>query len=593
MLRALSATLLLAPILAPGPTAGDDGVLATTAFVEAVDVDVVSLEVHVTDRQGDPVEGLTAKDFVVQEDGRKVQLTHFAAIERRGRQESSDPLLTGDAPPLFVVFFLDEYTIDSGQRRRALEELRGYIHRARDSPVAYAVASYDGTLEIDQPFTLDRDLILAALRDAAEPGPLGLIRQRQREAVTRESLRMLSNIQQLVNSPIRDTEVPRYLAEITRQIDQHASDVRALNQASLYALSHLTNSLAALPGRKSVIYVSDGLPARPGQALYEAISSTFRAAQQDDVDQGNVEAVDADIRARSGALSALESGRGRRSTTARQGPSEELQTLTALANTSGVSFYAYKAQGNVGGVEPEFGGAGFELLTPQFKSVREENLSETLRVLAGETGGRAFVGGDLQELIRQAEADAASYYSLGYAPRHGGDGGFHAIKVKVKGRRRGLQVRHRRGYVDKPLTVRAADRTSTSLLLGIDDNPLGLTLDVGAGREDSATKSWIVPVRLGVPLEAVTLTRDGSIYWLEARVYIASRSATGELAPVQEGTLRIEVEAEGFDEARSQTHTSELQLSLSPGAQRVALGFLDPVQAVTSFVSRDIEVGTD
>jgi len=581
----LSLILALAGVVPAVSVAADQA----PTFLDAVQVNVVNVEVYVTDKEGRAVTGLAAKDFVLEEDGRKVKVTNFAYVDSLPAMRDLESPPTGEVAPQYVVLYLDDYTIDGGQRRRALEQLRGFVHRERESAVAFAVASYDGVLRMNQPFTYDRDLVLAALRDSAELSPLGVIRQRQRSAVAREALQMLSNIRQLTASEVRDTEVPRYLAELTRQIDGYAERVKELNEASLYALSHLANSLAALPGRKAVIYVSEGLPARPGQELYQAVSETLRGVQQGTVDQSNFEAVDADIRARSGALSAIESSQGRRPKNLGQGPTEELQLLTALANASGVSFYAFKAQGNVGGIEAEFGGAGVELFSPQFKSVREDNLAETLRVLADETGGDAVIGGDLQALLEQARADAGGYYSLGYDPPHSGDAQFHTLKVKL--RRRGLKARYRRGYLDKPLAVKAADRTSTALLLGIDDNPLGLTLEVGQARANSEGKGWILPVRLSVPLASVTLTRQGSLYVLEAQVYIAARSAAGDMAPVQEGLLRIEVAAEDFADVRSRTHVTDFELSLRAGRQRLAVGFLDPVAVASSFVSREVAVG--
>ncbi|MCZ6725737.1 MAG: hypothetical protein O7A98_00095, partial [Acidobacteria bacterium] len=325
------------------------------------------------------------------------------------------------------------------------------------------------------------------------------------------------------------------------------------------------------------------------EELYEAVMETIRATQPNFVDQSDDEAVDADIRARSGALSALDSpGRPRRSK-AGAAPNGDLMMLTALANASGVSFYAYKAQGNIGGVPPEFAGDAAALYTPAFKSVQQSNLAETLRVLADQTGGQAIVGGDLEVLMMQARADFSGYYSLGFRPDHAGDGQFHAVKVKIRGR--GLKGRYRTGYVDKPLAVKVADRTSTALLLGVDDNPLGLRLAVGVARPGEREGEWLVPVTVDVPLSEVTLLREGDTYVLDAHFYIAARSAAGDLAPVQEGILRIEVPASEIERARGEVHSTRFELALREGEQRLAIGFVDPVAAISSFVSRDLVVG--
>ena len=53
---------------------------APSAFFETLEVRVVNVEVYVTDRRGEPVEGLTAEDFTLKEDGRKVGLSHFSWV---------------------------------------------------------------------------------------------------------------------------------------------------------------------------------------------------------------------------------------------------------------------------------------------------------------------------------------------------------------------------------------------------------------------------------------------------------------------------------------------------------------------------------
>ena len=93
------------------------------------------------------------------------------------------------------------------------------------------------------------------------------------------------------------------------------------------------------------------------------------------------------------------------------------------------------------------------------------------------TGGRSALGTDIGEVVEQARTDLGSYYFLGFEPRREPDGAFHKLKVKLKGR--GLEVRHRTGYVDKPGLAKVADRTTSALLLAHDDNPLGIQLVFG------------------------------------------------------------------------------------------------------------------
>lgn len=49
---------------------------------DRVDVTVVNVDVVVTDRQGNPIPGLKATDFVLLENGEEVEISHFTAYSR-------------------------------------------------------------------------------------------------------------------------------------------------------------------------------------------------------------------------------------------------------------------------------------------------------------------------------------------------------------------------------------------------------------------------------------------------------------------------------------------------------------------------------
>ena len=72
-LEALTAIAALAamPI---GAVAQDD------LYIETMEVNVISLDVFVTDKKGNPVTGLTVDDFIVYENGRPQDITNFSEI---------------------------------------------------------------------------------------------------------------------------------------------------------------------------------------------------------------------------------------------------------------------------------------------------------------------------------------------------------------------------------------------------------------------------------------------------------------------------------------------------------------------------------
>src|SRR5690606_35729751 len=75
MMRLVAASALVASVLV-WPAAAQQSTMFDT-----VDVTVVNVDVVVTDRQGNPVRGLTREDFIVLDQGKPVELTNFSAIE--------------------------------------------------------------------------------------------------------------------------------------------------------------------------------------------------------------------------------------------------------------------------------------------------------------------------------------------------------------------------------------------------------------------------------------------------------------------------------------------------------------------------------
>ena len=72
-----SASLWMALALLAGPALAQD---SEQTFFESIDVNVVNVEVYVTDRDGKRIHGLTRDDFQVFEDGKPVEISNFYAV---------------------------------------------------------------------------------------------------------------------------------------------------------------------------------------------------------------------------------------------------------------------------------------------------------------------------------------------------------------------------------------------------------------------------------------------------------------------------------------------------------------------------------
>ena len=123
--------------LALGALAQDKPAEQKRLFFETVQVNLISVEVFVTDRAGNPVTGLQREDFEVFEDGRPVKVTDFFAADPstpapipvavagpRAEPASEEPKLPPVEQRLSVVLLVDDSGVTEAERNLALRNAR-------------------------------------------------------------------------------------------------------------------------------------------------------------------------------------------------------------------------------------------------------------------------------------------------------------------------------------------------------------------------------------------------------------------------------------------------------------------------------------
>ncbi len=112
-------------------------------FFDVVDVEIVNVDVWVTDKQGNPVDGLGKDDFVVLRDGEPVEVTNFYAVSdgrpvaAAAAPDAGRPDRGAAAPPsepevapehrLWLIVYVDNYNIDPIERNRIFPDLRQFL----------------------------------------------------------------------------------------------------------------------------------------------------------------------------------------------------------------------------------------------------------------------------------------------------------------------------------------------------------------------------------------------------------------------------------------------------------------------------------
>lgn len=136
----------------------------TPRFEERIAVEVVTVDVVVTDRKGRPVSGLTKEDFAVFEDGLPMTLTHFHGPDKVPGEsadpsaqapsvETTEPSPPEDAQPLHFVLYFDDYTLEPSHRARILSDLRTFVTRGLPEDTRVMVVQHRPGVQIAAPFT--------------------------------------------------------------------------------------------------------------------------------------------------------------------------------------------------------------------------------------------------------------------------------------------------------------------------------------------------------------------------------------------------------------------------------------------------------
>src|SRR5215469_3697048 len=139
-------------VIALAPFSVAQGANQAPANAEAVikaQTRLVLVDTVVTDKKGNYIRDLTAKDFRVWEDNKEQTITSFS-FEENSTQRAN-------AQRLYLVLFFDNSTMGIGDQAQARQAAAKFIDANAGPNHAMAIVNFGGTLQIAQNFTADAD----------------------------------------------------------------------------------------------------------------------------------------------------------------------------------------------------------------------------------------------------------------------------------------------------------------------------------------------------------------------------------------------------------------------------------------------------
>jgi VWFA-related protein len=353
------------------------------------------------------VTDLKPDDFEIVEDGRPQKITNFSYIRTAGppRPAAMAPAAPRGTilppPPLpaamrreavrrTIVLVVDDLGLSFESMGGVRHDLKRFAEQQIEPGDLVAIVRTSGGMGALDQFTTDRRILLHAV-DRLRWYPSGRGGLPAIEPVT-------SHPGRARDARVREAQWRRV----------------AYSLGTLGAVSYLVRGMRDMPGRKSLILISDGLRLRSGGERDERLVEALRHL----TDQANRSAV-----------------------------------VLYSIDARGIQTLAPTAAGRPSLEELAQGGVDSHRLTRMLMD------QEGLEYLAHETGGfLAHASNRIDADVGEILEDLQGYYLIGYKPdpsrfrpRYGDRPDFHTIRIQVK--QRGLHVRSRAGYygyADRP-----------------------------------------------------------------------------------------------------------------------------------------------
>jgi VWFA-related protein len=417
--------------------------------------------VNVKDKSGKPVEGLTAKDFMVTEDGAE-QTIRFFEYQKVPETVEAAPAIAPASQPLkrlpeaqittekpgdlryqdrrLLVLYFDMTAMPPPDQMRAITAAEKFIRTQMMPADRMSLMRFEGgAVRVMSDFTGDRDRLMSILQT------------------------MIVGEAQGFEETASDDSAP----DTGAAFGQDDSEFNIFNtNRQLSALQTAAKMLGQLSEKKSVLYFASGL-----------------------------------------RLNGLDN-------------QAQLHATTNAAIRAGVSFWPIDARGLVAqapigdATQGSPGGKGMYTGTSALAlTSRFQQSQDTLFALAADTGGKALLdNNDLSMGIVQAQKSVSSYYILGYyATNTALDGKFRRIKIALNGGA-SATLDYRQGYFagktfGKFTSAEKERQLEDALMLGDPITELTIAMEIDYFQLNRA--EYFVPVVVKIPGRELALARKG------------------------------------------------------------------------------------
>lgn len=468
---------------------------------EEARVVVVEVPVNVVEKNGRPVEGLTAEDFEVFDDGKLQAITGFEVLDQRKPIPTAapgEPPINPAASRHFLLLFDLSFSSPRGVVAARKSARDFVVNRMKELDTAgVSTYSVETGFRLLIPFTGDRSQLASAIDTLGlptlaqrSPDPLGLLVSTPNPntdivlstgAGTADALDLalgdaIENMQTMYQKSLR----AMYRERVGRMLD---------------SFSKLALALDAVPGRKHILYLSEGFDSRE---ISGGTSPSAGAKEAEWAIRGQTWKLDNDSRFGNSDLKGM------------------MSRALALFNRSDCTIHSI----DIGGLRASVNMTVNDLPV---------NGQDSLFAMADQTGGEFLKNAnELSSSFEKLLDRTGLIYLLAFQPvRVPENGKFHALKVRVKNR--SYRVSHRTGYYE-PKTHQQLTPTERKLIM---------TSAIASASPKTDLPAWVVaapfpngggparvPIVVEVPGDRLLAKHERDVMNVEVSVYAIDSSGT-------------------------------------------------------------------
>ena len=564
-------TLALVTSLAAGPAS----LSAQQASIDIPDITIrtntrlVVVDVVVTHKNGEPVTGLKAEDFTLEENGKKQKVSVFAAPgSATGPTRTPAPAgILSNHPeniePAGVptVLLLDAANSQFRDQAYARSQMLKYVVEQGQHGHPMAVLTLTDRLRVLQQFTSDPQVLMTAIKNLRPQEPIlqGAPSAPESHGVATGGLDRGGSGGTAISSALASAQAAaQQFADI-----QVGYNLERRTMITIEAMKALTRILGGLPGRKNVVWLTASLPF---DLVPEDRNVTDAELLADLPGQGRQRSVSVNS---AGAYAAE----------ARQLHGQDIKEAESeLANTN-IAIYPVDVTGLISGMENSASRQG-SVYNDAAISGRalggvsaQQAAQDTMREIALQTGGKAYINqNEIKDGITLAVSDEKASYSLGYYPENKKwDGKFRSLKVKVG--QGDTQVRYRKGYY---ALDPAQDKKANF------EQDVAAALEVGAPATQVSFMAQAVPtdpgkMRVIFKVDAHTLTAEdaGGGKKMNVILYASVYSADGKNMGTRSVKVDRTFDAETYQKLLDKGMLVPIDMDKPAGGQNLRLAVLD------------------